>query len=101
MNLISNSQNHNCLICDNAIKPIIDFGKMPIANNFIEKKDFANEYFFHMQASFCENCFTFQLLDQPDPDQMFHSNYAFFSGTSSYMKHHFVNFSVLGLSIFY
>jgi methylation protein EvaC len=35
----------------------------------------------------------FQLMEQPDPRQMFHSEYAFFSGTSEYMKRHFAAFA--------
>jgi methylation protein EvaC len=35
----------------------------------------------------------FQLVDQPQPEKMFHENYAFFSGTSHYMQTHFEAFA--------
>jgi methylation protein EvaC len=34
-----------------------------------------------------------QLLEQPDREQMFHENYAFFSGTSAFMAKHFASFA--------
>ena len=42
-----------------------------------------------MEVMFCEWCKTLQLVDQPKRDQMFNSNYAFFSGTSRLMAAHF------------
>jgi len=44
-----------------------------------------------MKVGFCENCNMVQLVEQPDREQMFHENYAFFSSTSSYMQEHFKN----------
>ena len=83
----------NCLICSNKFSPFVDFGKMPIANAFSEKKDLKNEYFFPMKVGFCENCHMVQLLDQPDREKMFHDSYAFFSSTSKYMIKHFSKFA--------
>ena len=82
-----------CLICSNEFSPFVDFGKMPIANAFANKKDLENEYFFSMKVGFCENCNMVQLLEQPDREKMFHDNYAFFSSTSNYMIKHFSKFA--------
>ena len=82
-----------CLICSNEFSPFVDFGKMPIANAFSNKKDLENEYFFPMKVGFCENCNMVQLLEQPDREKMFHDSYAFFSSTSSYMIKHFSKFA--------
>jgi methylation protein EvaC len=57
-----------CLICDTELVPFMSFGKMPIANMF-------------------------QLLNQPQREQMFNENYAFFSGTSKFMGIHFEKFA--------
>jgi methylation protein EvaC len=46
-----------------------------------------------MQVGFCAGCGMVQLLQQPDREQMFHENYAFFSGTSAYMARHFKSFA--------
>ena len=78
-----------CRICSNNISPFMSFGKMPIANGFLKEIDFKNEYFFEMKTAFCNSCFTFQLVDQPDPSMMFHENYAFYSRTSNFMVNHF------------
>jgi methylation protein EvaC len=70
-------------------KPIISFGKMPIANGFLTPDQFENEYFFELAVSFCEETKLFRLIEQLDPKRLFHENYAFFSGTSRKMGEHF------------
>ena len=82
-----------CLICESQYQPFVDFGNMPIANAFSTKEKVGNEYTFSMKVGFCENCNMVQLVEQPDREQMFHENYAFFSSTSSYMQEHFKNFA--------
>ena len=69
------------------------FGPMPIANGFLNKEQFSNEYIFEMEVAFCDNCKMFQLVNQPKPEQMFNENYAFFSGTSMLMANHFEKFA--------
>jgi methylation protein EvaC len=66
---------------------------MPIANGFLRQDQFADEYFFELQAAFCSNCGMVQLIEQPDRGQMFHENYAFFSSTSTRMAAHFKEFA--------
>jgi methylation protein EvaC len=85
--------NHSCYICKNKPKSFMTFGQMPIANGFLSKNQFKSEYFFEMEVAFCNQCNMFQLVNQPDPDQMFNENYAFFSGTSKLMATHFEEFS--------
>ena len=36
-------------------KFLMSFGKMPIANNFLSKADFKNEFFYEMKVGFNEN----------------------------------------------
>lgn len=79
----------NCLICEKPIEPFMSFGKMPIANGFLTKEEFGEEYFFELAIAFCQNCFMVQLTEQPQRDKMFHQNYAFYSSTSSVMAKHF------------
>ena len=83
----------SCLICKSNFKPFIDFGKMPIANDFNKNKSADNEYKFDMSIGFCNSCKSVQLTNQPDRELMFHENYAFYSSTSSYMDIHFNNFA--------
>ncbi len=84
-----NISNKNCRICNNDIKSFMDFGQMPIANGFIDKIDFNDEYFYEMKVSVCQNCHMFQLLNQPQKEKMFNENYAFFTHTSTNMLNHF------------
>ncbi len=82
-----------CLICKTAIEPFINFGKMPIANGFLNPDHFAQEYFFELKVAFCPKCKMVQLTEQPDREKMFHDNYAFYSSTSTRMSHHFKTFA--------
>jgi len=83
----------NCLICKQSVEPFYSFGSMPIANGFLTKEQFKNEYFFEMEVMFCNQCNMFQLVEQPDREQMFNKSYAFFSGTSQLMGLHFEKFA--------
>ena len=82
-----------CRVCDNKIDPFMSFGKMPIANGFLKKEQFENEYFFELATAFCDRCCSVQLVTQPDPKLMFHDNYAFFSKTSKSMQVHFQKYA--------
>jgi len=71
----------------------MSFGRMPIANGFLRSNETENEYFFELAPAFCESCGMFQLLEQPNPEKMFHERYAFYSSTSRYMQAHFETFA--------
>jgi methylation protein EvaC len=71
----------------------MSFGRMPIANGFLRPDQTENEYFFELAPAFCEACGMFQLVEQPDPQKMFHEQYAFYSSTSHYMQAHFEAFA--------
>jgi len=77
----------------------MSFGRMPIANGFLNADDIAGEYFFELAPAFCEQCGMFQIVEQPDPTRMFHGEYAFYSSMSRYMQAHFERFAhyVIGL----
>ena len=79
---------HNCRFCSSATVRVVDFGSMPIANNFLKNLN-SNEFRFDLVAAFCENCALFQLEEQPSPGKMFHGEYPFFTGLSSSMSEHF------------
>jgi len=83
----------NCRACNAGIDPFMSFGEMPIANGFLNEPEFSEEYFFEMEVAFCSTCNTFQLINQPEPERMFHEDYAFFTRTSGAMVAHFATFS--------
>jgi len=78
-----------CKITNKEILPFMSFGKMPIANGFLKKENFNEEFFYEMEVGFSNDLSLFQLNDHPKPEKMFNENYPFFSGSSSYMKNHF------------
>src|SRR5207247_5560544 len=87
-----------CRVCNSSIEPFMSFGKMPIANGFLTADQLASEYFFELAPAFCSHCGTFQLIEQPAPEEMFHESYAFFSSTSRHMQTHFKGFADLVMS---
>ena len=82
-----------CKITKKKIKPFMSFGKMPIANGFLKKKDFKKEFFFKMEVGFSKKLSLFQLNDHPKPNLMFNKNYPFFTGSSKGMINHFKEYS--------
>jgi methylation protein EvaC len=85
--------NGRCRVCSAEIAPFMSFGRMPIANGFLKREETGNEYFFELAPAFCSACGIFQLMEQPQPEKMFHEQYAFYSSTSRYMQAHFEAFA--------
>ena len=77
-----------CKVSGQPIKPFMSFGKMPIANSFLKKNEINSQFFYNMKVGFCQNCFTFQLIDVPNAKQMFNSKYAYLASTSLVMQNH-------------
>jgi len=71
------------------LSSVIDFGKMPIANAFLTKEQFADEYFFNMVVGYDPKTHAIGLVNKVPPEKMFHDHYAFFSSTSKGMQKHF------------
>ena len=71
------------------LTPVIDFGKMPIANAFLTPDEFATEYFYQMVVGFDPATKAIGLVNRVPPEKMFHGQYAFFSSTSKSMQAHF------------
>ena len=82
-----------CKITGIKINPFMSFGKMPLANGFLKKKDFPKEFFYNLEIGFSNKLSLFQINDHPSPPQMFNNKYPFFTGSSNFMKIHFKNYS--------
>ena len=78
---------YSCRICKTEVDELMSFGKMPIANAFVENKA-ESQYFFDLKIGFCKNCFTFQVLEIPAAKKMFNNNYAYLASTSNVMQEH-------------
>ena len=82
-----------CLLCDHDVEPFISFGRMPIANGFLDKADFHREFFFELKVAYCPACEIAQLGELVDETKLFHGAYPFFSSTSKRMAAHFKSLS--------
>lgn len=88
-----------CRFTGQDIPTVHSFGMQPIANGFLKDPNITDEYFFKMDVAVNLDNGLFQLVKQPNPEQMFHENYAFFSRTSNFMVDHFNNVAqeILGI----
>jgi methylation protein EvaC len=82
-----------CKITKKKIKPFMTFGKMPIANGFLKKKDFKKEFFYNLEIGFSKEISLFQVNNHPSPKQMFNKNYPFFTSSSKGMIDHFKSYA--------
>jgi len=82
-----------CKLTNKEIKPFMSFGKMPLANGFLNKEEFESEYFYKMEVGFSESLSLFQLNEHPKPQKMFNKKYPFFTGSSQFMKSHFKEYA--------
>ena len=82
-----------CKITNQVIDPFMSFGMMPLANGFIKKNQFKNEFFYKMEIGFSKNLSLFQLNEHPKPENMFNKKYPFYTGSSEFMIKHFKNYS--------
>ena len=82
-----------CKITKQKTLEVINFGKMPIANGFLKKKNFKNEFFFDLSVSFSEKISLFQLNDHPTPKMMINNHYPFYTSSSKFMISHFKNYA--------
>jgi len=82
-----------CKITNENIKPFMTFGKMPLANGFINKSEFNSEFFYEMEVGFSEKISLFQLNDFPNPKKIFNKKYPFYTGSSQYMINHFKDYA--------
>ncbi len=74
---------------DIKLEPIIDFGKMPIANAFLTPGETSGEFFYDMVVGYDPKTHAVGLVNTVPPEKMFHDHYAFFSSTSKGMQKHF------------
>jgi methylation protein EvaC len=81
-----------CKVSGQKIKPFMSFGKMPMANGFLDKKNFKKEFFYKLDVGFCKKNYLFQVNDHPKSPHIFNNNYPFYTNKSIYMVRHFKNY---------
>ena len=82
-----------CNITNKNVEEIMSFGKMPIANGFLNEKDKSSEYFYDMTVGLSPDLGLFQLTNFPKVEMMFHDKYPFFTNSSNYMRNHFKKYA--------
>mgnify|MGYP001412740317 CR=1 FL=1 len=78
-----------CKVCKKKIKSFLSFGKMPMANGFLSKKNFKKEFFYKLEVGFCKKDFLFQVNDHPKSPHIFNNHYPFYTSKSKIMTDHF------------
>lgn len=79
-----------CRSCGNkALKPIISFGKTPLADALLTKEQLDKpELLVPLSLVFCPNCSLVQIVETVDPKILFCRDYPYFSSTSkAYVAH--------------
>ena len=70
----------------------MSFGKMPMANGFLELQEFNKEFFYELEVGFSEDNFLFQVNDHPKSNKIFNDKYPFYTHKSNYMVSHFKDY---------
>ncbi len=83
----------DCRACGTPLEPFMSFGKMPLANGFLSAEEIPTEAFYELAPAVCSKCSLFQIMEQPMPDRMFHSQYPFYTSNSLHMQKHFEDFA--------
>ena len=84
----------SCRLCDSKkITKVLDFGKVPLANSLVKKRDLKEKISrFRLQNNLCRNCGHLQLSISVNPKLLF-SNYLYLTNTSSQNLKHFKKYS--------
>ncbi len=82
----------HCKVTKKKIKTIMSFGKMPMANGFLTRKNFKKEFFYNLKVGFNEKNYLFQVGNHPKSAKIFNDKYPFFTNKSQFMVNHFKDF---------
>ena len=70
-------------------KEFLDLGRQPIANKFLNKNEFNDEFFFDLKVVFDDKTKLVSLKNFVKPEMMFNESYAYHASMSETMKIHF------------
>jgi hypothetical protein len=85
----------NCRHCNNTLRhKFVDLGYAPPSNAYLTKDDLAKpEIHYPLRVMVCDDCWLVQTEDFVKPDELFKSNYPYFSSTSATWLEHAKSFS--------
>ena len=88
------NKRNTCRVCySQNLKKIFDLGVMPLAGNFIKKKNLRkNEIKVPLVLYFCDQCKLVQVKDSINPEILFNS-YNYSSSTIPALKKHFTSYA--------
>src|SRR3990170_7996665 len=70
---------NSCRLCQSKkLTEILDFGFMPLAGDYLLKKDLGKEKVYPLKIYYCNNCYLVQVLNVIKPDTLF-GNYHYLS----------------------
>jgi hypothetical protein len=83
-----------CRSCKkNNISPILDLGKHPWCNNFLELSDIGKEQLYPLKLVYCNECELLQ-LDYTVPKETMFKNHTYVSSTTKTLKKHFLDLAI-------
>jgi len=71
----------------------LDLGKQPIANRFLDKDDFEDEFFYDLKVGFDTETSLVTHMEYVDAPMMFNDDYSYRGSMSATMRNHFSKFS--------
>ena len=83
-----------CKVSGVKIKPFMSFGRMPMANGFLSKKNFKKEFFYKLQVGFNRGNYLFQVDNHPKSPSIFNNQYPFYTNKSLFMTKHFKKYFI-------
>lgn len=79
-----------CRLCGGHLEMVIDFGRFPLAGNFLKKSQLGKEKKYPLKIYFCKKCMYLEVADSIKPDILF-KNYHYITGIN--LKDHFGKFA--------
>ena len=82
-----------CRACGSRrVRPFLDFGRMPLAGNFLLKSEVGHERAYPLRISLCHDCSLVQVLDVVSPKIVF-GDYRYLSSVTSTLRTHFERYA--------
>lgn len=91
-----------CRACNNELKkPFLSLGNSPLSNAFLSEEELNKmEPYYPLNVYVCERCFLVQLEEFESPENIFSTNYAYFSSYSESWLQHCKDYTEMMISRF-
>ena len=73
----------SCRICNKKLNKVINYKKVALAGNFLNKNQIKNEEKYQLTLMVCANCKHLQIKEKIDPKILFPKNYFWQTGIST------------------